>query len=70
MAKRVEMDRHVYAQDGVTVLRIERAEPECGHDFCDSCGDCLACYADDTCYSSEDGEHFWVIYEGRDGPPR
>jgi hypothetical protein len=23
--------------------------PVCGEDFCDACGDCLYCYAEDTC---------------------
>ena len=35
-------------------------EPECGVDFCDRCGDCLACYGDDTCRHG--GQHRWVIY--------
>lgn len=33
---------------------------ECGHDFCDGCGDCLACYSGDWC---PDGGHYPVVYE-------
>jgi hypothetical protein len=29
----------------------------CGEDFCDRCGDCLACYGDDPCYDG--GDHNW-----------
>jgi len=37
--------------------------PECGSDFCDSCGDCLGCsQADGPCLVDEDGNHFWVHY--------
>lgn len=31
----------------------------CGADFCEACGDCLACYAEDECLESPDGEHQW-----------
>lgn len=34
--------------------------PICGVDFCDDCGDCLACYQDEECAASDDG-HSWVI---------
>ena len=44
-------------------VRTEEATPECGVDFCDSCGDCLSCYGSDECQTSESGEHFWVEYE-------
>jgi hypothetical protein len=37
-----------------------RAEPRCGEDFCDWCGDCLRCYGNDPC--PRGGEHAWVIY--------
>lgn len=43
------------------------AEPECGRDFCDSCGDCLACYGGDPCFgSSLEGDHAWFVYKDRD----
>jgi len=35
------------------------ATPECGEDFCESCGDCLACHGGDPCYMREEG-HWWV----------
>lgn len=35
------------------------AEPICGTDFCDGCGDCLSCYDCDPC---PDGMHTWVVY--------
>lgn len=38
------------------------AEPECGKDFCDSCGDCLHCYGGDECLENANGKHFWVEY--------
>ena len=34
--------------------------PVCRQDFCAACGDCLACYSEDTCYRSADGKHVWV----------
>ena len=46
------------------LLRVEEAEPECGEDFCDRCGDCLHCYGGDPCYGIDaEGEHYWVVYE-------
>ena len=36
---------------------VEAGSPVCGKDFCDSCGDCLACYSD---YCSDGCR--WVIY--------
>ena len=38
----------------------------CGEDFCDACGDCLACYYDDPCYDSADGKHVFVDYEAKE----
>lgn len=35
------------------------AQPICGEDFCDQCGDCLSCYWEDSCPG---GDHRWVIY--------
>jgi ferredoxin len=35
------------------------AAPICGEDFCDLCGDCLACYSGDSC---PEGGHSWVVY--------
>ena len=57
------MIRHVYNRDGTKLLRREEAEPVCGEDFCDACGDCLHCYYGDGCCSGERTEHWWVVYE-------
>lgn len=56
------MIRKVYAADG-TFVREEDAEPECGEDFCDECGDCLHCYGGDSC--TEEGGHRWVVCENQ-----
>lgn len=47
--------------DGAFIL--EEREPNCGEDFCDRCGDCLAC-SDETCWNGgrDNGSHRWVIY--------
>lgn len=55
------MKRYVFDQHD-HLIRTEDAEPECGIDFCDSCGDCLDCNGSDPCTENEDQEHFWVIY--------
>lgn len=56
------MIKHVYTHNGSTLIRTEEATPKCGEDFCDACGDCLACYGDDECMGTGK-EHFWVQYE-------
>lgn len=38
------------------------ADPTCGEDFCDRCGDCLHCHGDDWCFESADHRHNWVVY--------
>lgn len=53
------MKRSVYDNTGQTLIREDEAEPICGKDFCESCGDCLVCFA-------EDGPHWWVQYGERD----
>lgn len=63
------MKKHYYDWTGTKLLRIEEAEPVCGEDFCDRCGDCLECYGGDPCYESEDGEHYWVEYLDEKGEP-
>lgn len=40
---------------------INNVSPICGVDFCDSCGDCLACYDSDPCPTRDN--HQWVVYE-------
>jgi hypothetical protein len=44
--------------------RIEALKPECSKDFCDGCGDCLACYGGMACYRTDppDEAHTWVVY--------
>ena len=56
------MQKHIYDRHGMTLLRVEEAEPVCGRDFCDECGACLVCHAEDEC--SFGGEHVWVEYKG------
>jgi hypothetical protein len=57
------MKKYIYSRKPFKFRRVEEAEPTCG-DYCDSCGDCLACHAD-VCWSggepSED--HLWMCYE-------
>lgn len=57
------MTKYIYNYSGTKLLRTEQAIPVCGRDFCDSCGDCLACYSGDPCYFGETDQHFWVVYE-------
>ena len=57
------MKRCVYDAKGIHLLRTEEAEPECGVDFCDSCGDCLECYGGDWCGHNREEGHRWVVYE-------
>jgi hypothetical protein len=59
------MRKYVFCDITGELLRAEDAEPVCGEDFCDRCGDCLHCYGCDPCYGSgeEKDEHFWVVYE-------
>ena len=54
------MIRRTFYFDGT--WRDEEATPECG-DYCDACGDCLACQDEDPCYHDDDGRHAWVVYE-------
>jgi len=56
------MKRYHYDSRGIKLLYVDEAEPVCGQDFCDSCGECLACYDEDECAFWADG-HFWVVYE-------
>jgi len=58
------MRKHVFNAKH-ELIRVEDAEPECGEDFCDLCGDCLACYGD-YCVHNNDGAHYWVEYEDED----
>ena len=40
--------------------KCENKHPDEG-DFCDSCGDCLACCSEDPCFGNKGGNHLWVI---------
>lgn len=52
----------VYSAQGDKVVGYaERSEPVCGEDFCDLCGDCLACYGDQP--YPDGGAHRWLYYE-------
>lgn len=54
------MIRYVYDSVDNKFIRVEDATPVCGEDFCDNCGDCLACFGDDDkCICGCE----WVIYE-------
>ena len=56
----------VFDASGVKLLRRVEGVPECNVDYCDQCGDCLACCGEDECYGGgvQHGGHSWVIYEG------
>jgi hypothetical protein len=56
------MVKHIFDKNGTKLLRTEIAEPECGKDFCDNCGDCLAC---DSNYCQDCS---WVVYEENEEP--
>lgn len=45
-----------------TYERREMGDPLCGEAFCDTCGDCLHCYAEDCYNGSYCGAPRWVIY--------
>jgi hypothetical protein len=36
-------------------------EAHCGVDFCERCGDCLACYGGENCWEGgiDNGSHIW-----------
>ena len=47
--------------------REEERTPQCGEDFCQTCGDCLDCHGGDPCFDfaigESRGEHTWIIEE-------
>ena len=59
------MIKHIYDKDGLTLLRKEEDTPVCGVDFCDTCGDCLACCIEDDCIDARNEGHFWVVCEDK-----
>jgi hypothetical protein len=60
------MKRHVFHSGTHDLLRVEDLTPTCGVDFCEHCGDCLACVGETQCFYDIDGGHLWIDYE--DGP--
>jgi hypothetical protein len=54
--------KHIYNARGSTRLRTEWVVPVCGEDFCDKCGDCLACYGSDPCPEGKVDQHLWIEY--------
>jgi hypothetical protein len=54
------MHCEIYDEAARKVLGWINAEPQCGEDFCDACGDCLACFGDGFC--PDWGSHQWVKY--------
>jgi hypothetical protein len=57
----MRMLANVYDSVGRRMLGTVEAEAECGEAFCDQCGDCLECYADQSCTRC-----VWVVYAGDD----
>jgi hypothetical protein len=59
------MSREVNPEQAEELKRAMEGTPECGQDFCDGCGDCLACYGGDQCYRTTppDDAHIWVVYD-------
>lgn len=57
------MKRFVFDED-CQLVGVEEADPVCGEDFCDCCGDCLACEPEGPCYggSQTESDHLWVRY--------
>jgi len=56
----------VYSYDGKKRVEYIEAEPVCGRDFCDNCGDCIYCYGDDCNTNDYCGGWSWILYEGSD----
>jgi hypothetical protein len=54
------MRREIWHETEDKLLRVDDAEPECGEDFCDTCGDCLHCYPWQC--RDGDGAHRWISY--------
>ncbi len=55
------MRKNIFDKKG-EYIRSEEAEPVCGEHFCDTCGDCLACYGVDNCIDG--GEYFSIEHLG------
>ncbi len=55
------MQKYIYSSDAKLVQSVKDV-PECGRDYCDSCGDCLHCYGETECSATSNKKHFWVEY--------
>jgi hypothetical protein len=56
------IDVQIEQPDGTYIVDDAARIPKCGEDFCDRCGDCLACESDTCWYGGYDnGPHLWVI---------
>lgn len=57
------MKKHIHKADGS--VEVVEAEPVCSQDYCDTCGDCLACFGDTSCIIGleKKREHLWIVYE-------
>jgi hypothetical protein len=58
-------DRPGTADAEVMSTACENPVPRCGEDFCDRCGDCLACYGSENCWAGgvDNGSHVWIREE-------
>jgi hypothetical protein len=54
------LTKFIFDEKGLTLIRKEEAEPKCGEDFCDTCGDCLYCFSEDSCINKS--THQWIQY--------
>lgn len=57
------MKCYIYATDNSEFLGFIDRVPECG-DYCEQCGECLTCYAEDVCTNG--GDHHWIAYWHRE----
>lgn len=57
------MKKEIREAGKITV--VVEAEPTCGLDLCDDCGECLVCNGNDACpcTSPYGGEHRWIVYQ-------
>jgi hypothetical protein len=59
-------DRIVNPEKADELKRALEGQPQCGEDFCDTCGDCLVCDSDGCVVNGQwvEGEpHIWVVYD-------
>lgn len=62
------MNAAVEKADGTYEVR-EMGDPVCGEDFCDDCGDCIACQWHDTSEYCNCPHSTWVIYRSDEKNP-